>query len=167
MQNFKMASRVSTCPANWAIIVSKSMFSFPVIESRMSVDDFSEFIRRIRAGDQQAADELVRNYEPIIRREVRLHLEDQRLNRMLDSVDVSQSVLASFFLRATAGEYNLDEPAQLGRLLMQMARNKLASKSRWQFRASASSIALRCRRTSSHRPLQWIRPPARRFRPRN
>ncbi len=39
-------------------------------------------------------------------REVRLHLEDSRLSRSLDSVDVSQSVLASFFVRAAAGEYD-------------------------------------------------------------
>ena len=30
---------------------------------------FHEFIRRIRAGDEDAAAQLVRNYEPLIRRE--------------------------------------------------------------------------------------------------
>jgi hypothetical protein len=33
---------------------------------------FTEFIRRIRAGDDQAAQELVERYEPVIRREVRM-----------------------------------------------------------------------------------------------
>jgi RNA polymerase sigma-70 factor (ECF subfamily) len=95
---------------------------------------FTDFLRRIRAGDQQAAAELVRRYEPLIRREVRLHLEDQRLGRLFDSMDVCQSVLASFFLRTAAGEYDLDQPAQLIGLLVRMARNKLASAARAQSR---------------------------------
>ncbi len=95
---------------------------------------FADFLRRIRAGDQQAAAELVRRYEPLIRREVRLHLEDQRLGRLFDSMDVCQSVLASFFLRTAAGEYDLDQPEQLIGLLVKMARNKLASAARRQSR---------------------------------
>ncbi len=38
---------------------------------------FKEFIQRLRAGDEAAAVELVRRYEPLIRREVRMHLEGQ------------------------------------------------------------------------------------------
>jgi RNA polymerase sigma factor (sigma-70 family) len=100
---------------------------------------FSEFVRRIRAGDDLAAEELVRRYEPLIRREVRLHIEDERLNRAFDSVDVCQSVLASFFVRAATGEYDLDRPNQLVRLLVTMARNKLASKARHENRARRDS----------------------------
>jgi hypothetical protein len=37
-------------------------------------NEFAEFLRRIRAGDQQAAVELVHQYEPFIRREVRTRL---------------------------------------------------------------------------------------------
>ena len=96
-------------------------------------DDFIEAIRRIRSGDDQAAAELVRRYEPLIRREVRLHLEDERLRRLFDSMDVVQSVLASFFLRTAAGEYDLNSPEQLGALLVQMSRNKLASAARKQY----------------------------------
>jgi RNA polymerase sigma-70 factor (ECF subfamily) len=93
-------------------------------------DTFSAFITRIRAGDEQAAVELVRQYEPLIRREVRLHLEDRGLNRLFDSMDVCQSVLASFFVRAAAGEYDLQQPGQLVKLLVTMSRNKLASAAR-------------------------------------
>jgi hypothetical protein len=62
-------------------------------------DTFAGFVRRIRAGDQQAAVEMVRRYEPLIRLEIRLHLEDRRLCRLFDSMDVCQSVLKSFFVR--------------------------------------------------------------------
>ena len=91
---------------------------------------FLEFIRRVRSGDEAAALDLVRRYEPAVRRMVRLHLRDPRLRRILDSMDVCQSVMASFFLRAATGQYDIDRPAQLLRLLAVMARNKLASQAR-------------------------------------
>jgi RNA polymerase sigma factor (sigma-70 family) len=100
---------------------------------------FTNFIQRIRAGDDQAAEELVRRYEPLIRREVRLRIEDERLNRAFDSMDVCQSVLASFFVRAATGEYDLHEPQNLIRLLVTMARNKLASKARLEHRQRRDS----------------------------
>jgi RNA polymerase sigma factor (sigma-70 family) len=92
--------------------------------------DFLDFLRRIRAGDETAATELVRRFEPMIRREVRMRIKDDRLNRAFDSVDVSQSVLACFFSRAATGEYELDRPAQLAKLLLTMARNRLISRAR-------------------------------------
>lgn len=92
--------------------------------------DFADFVRRIRAGDDTAAVELVRHFEPLIRREVRSRIGDDRLNRAFDSGDVSQSVFASFFSRATGGDYELDRPEQLARLLMTMARYRLMSRAR-------------------------------------
>ena len=91
---------------------------------------FDNFIRRIRAGDEQAAEELVRKYEPLIRREVRMHLEDRRLGQLFDSMDICQSVLASFFVRTAAGQYDLTKSDQLLKLLVTMVRNKLASAAR-------------------------------------
>jgi RNA polymerase sigma-70 factor (ECF subfamily) len=87
---------------------------------------FAEFLRRIRAGDARAAAELVQRYEPVIRLEVRRRLRDTRLRRLFDSLDVCQSVLASFFIRAASGAYDLGGPEQLLKLLVQMTRNKLA-----------------------------------------
>ena len=96
--------------------------------------DFADFIRRIRAGDDDAALELVQQYEPLIRREVRLRIGDDRLNRAFDSLDVSQSVLANFFSKAASGKYELEEPEQLVRLLVTMARNRLVSRARQELR---------------------------------
>jgi RNA polymerase sigma factor (sigma-70 family) len=92
--------------------------------------DFVDFLRRIRAGDEGAAMELVRRFEPLIRREVRIRLGDDRLKRAFDSVDISQSVLGYFLSRAASGEYELNRPDQLARLLMTMARNRLISRAR-------------------------------------
>jgi RNA polymerase sigma-70 factor (ECF subfamily) len=88
--------------------------------------DFQDLIRRVRTGDEAAAAELVRRYEPAIRRAVRIRLADTRLARAFDSMDVCQSVLASFFVRAALGQYELDAPEQLLKLLATMARHKLA-----------------------------------------
>jgi RNA polymerase sigma-70 factor (ECF subfamily) len=92
--------------------------------------EFAEFIRRIRAGDDQAARELVERYEPVIRRQVRVRLRDPRLARRFDWNDVCQSVMASFFVRAAAGQFDLEQPDQLLRLLVVMARNKVAQQVR-------------------------------------
>ncbi len=91
---------------------------------------FADLIRRVRAGDQQAAADLVRQYEPTIRRVIRFRLVDARLRAVLDSMDVCQSVLASFFARAASGQFELERPEDLVKLLATMARNKLASHAR-------------------------------------
>ena len=105
---------------------------------------FADFVRRIRAGDEQAAGELVRQYEPIIRREVRLRLQDPRLYQVFDSMDICQSVLKSFFVRAAAGQYDLEEPTDLLKLLVVMTQHKLAfqvRKERAQRRDSRRVVA--------------------------
>src|SRR5262245_64094636 len=91
---------------------------------------FQHLIRRVRAGEQDAAAELVRRYEPAIRRVVRMRLTDPRLRRAFDSMDVCQSVLGSFFVRAALGQYDLDDSDQLLKLLTQMARHKLTDQTR-------------------------------------
>jgi RNA polymerase sigma-70 factor (ECF subfamily) len=96
----------------------------------MTDTPFPDLLARVRAGDPAAAEELVRLYEPMVRLEVRMGLRDPRLKRLFDSLDVCQSVLASFFVRAAAGQYDLDRPENLAALLATMARNKLAAQAR-------------------------------------
>lgn len=84
---------------------------------------FAELLRRVRGGDQTAAAELFRQYEPSIRRFVRMKLTDPRIRRAHDSGDVCQSVLANFFTHVE--RFDLDAPEQLHRLLVRMAHNKL------------------------------------------
>jgi RNA polymerase sigma-70 factor (ECF subfamily) len=88
---------------------------------------FQELMRRVRAGDDEAATELVRRFEPAIRRVVRLRLRDQQLRRLFDSMDICQSVLGSFFVRAAAGQLELNTADQLLKLLTTMARNNLTN----------------------------------------
>jgi RNA polymerase sigma factor (sigma-70 family) len=93
---------------------------------------FDELIRRVRAGDEEAAAILVKRYESAIRRAVRFRLADAGLGSLLDSMDICQSVLGSFFVRAASGQFELKNPGQLLRLLTAMARNKLNSQARKQ-----------------------------------
>ena len=95
-------------------------------------DQFEQLLYGVRRGESEAAFELVRRYESAIRIAVRTHLSDPALRQQFDSVDICQSVLASFFVRAAAGQYDLREPGQLVALLTRMAHNKLAMQVRSQ-----------------------------------
>ena len=98
--------------------------------SEIEKKSFGDLVRRVRTGDDQAAEELVRLYQPLVRRELRIRMTDRRLAKLFDSVDVCQSVWSSFFVRVAAGQYDLDSPQHLARLLASMVRNKLASQAR-------------------------------------
>jgi RNA polymerase sigma-70 factor (ECF subfamily) len=98
--------------------------------------EFRGLLERVQAGDELAATELVRRYEPYIRRAARVRLTDPRLRRSLDSLDVTQSVLGTFFARARAGRFQIDTPAQLVALLSTMARNRILDHARHERRRS-------------------------------
>jgi RNA polymerase sigma factor (sigma-70 family) len=104
----------------------------PTPEPEEEETPFFEFLRRIRAGDEWAAVEFVRRYEPAVRMEIRLRLRDPRLRRLIEPADLCQSVLKSFFVRATSGQFELDSPERLLALLLTMARNKVAQQARRQ-----------------------------------
>jgi RNA polymerase sigma-70 factor (ECF subfamily) len=86
---------------------------------------FVDLMNRVRAGDEQAAAQLIADYEPQIRRVIRVRLTDSRLRRQFDSMDVCQSVMANFFVRSALGQFDLHSPAQLVKLLATMAERRL------------------------------------------
>ena len=88
-------------------------------------ETFDQLIERVRSGDDRAAGDLVRLYEPEVRRFVHFRLTTPALRRFVDSLDICQSVLANFFVHLDRGGLQLDNPDQLRRLLITMARNKL------------------------------------------
>lgn len=93
---------------------------------------FKDLIQRVRGGDDAAAAELVRQYEPEIRRIARVRLSGSHLGRLVDSMDICQSVMANFFIRAAAGQFDLENPQQLLKLLVTMACNKVTDQARRQ-----------------------------------
>jgi RNA polymerase sigma factor (sigma-70 family) len=86
--------------------------------------NFAGLIQRVRQGDQQAAGEMVRLYEPVIRRAIRFRVGNS-MRPVVSLSDICQSVLCSFFVRAASGQFQLDQPEDLQKLLAAMARNKL------------------------------------------
>src|SRR5262245_57225033 len=95
-----------------------------------SVEQFRDLMRRVRAGDEVAAAELVHHFEPELHRVIVRRLSRLKLHRVLDVLDVCQSVLATFFSRAVAGQFQLEAPADLSRLLVTMARNRVLDEAR-------------------------------------
>jgi len=93
---------------------------------------FRELIQRVREGDAAATAECVRLYEPEIRRAARVRLSDPRLRRIVDSVDICQSVFGRFFLHAANGSLDLDQPEQLLAMLVTMTRNRVTDMAREQ-----------------------------------
>ena len=93
---------------------------------------FAQLLLQVRGGDQQAAAKLWRDYEPYIRRTVRMRLTDSYLRRQFDSIDFCQSVMGDFFVRFALGQFDLQSPGQLVSLLTKMARNKVIDHARRQ-----------------------------------
>jgi len=63
---------------------------------------------------------------------VRRRLTDPNLRRVLDSIDICQSLLGRFFEGVVAGRFELTNEEQLLNLLATMARNKITSHARKQ-----------------------------------
>ena len=95
-------------------------------------EEFSMLVQNARAGESDAVAELIRLYEPEVRRFIRFRLASASLLRIFDSLDIWQSVMARFFVHLDGGELNLQEPVQLRKLLMTMARNKVHDQVRGQ-----------------------------------
>lgn len=91
---------------------------------------FRDLIQRVRSGDAMAAEELVREYQDEIRRIVRVRLTDPRLRTEFESMDICQSVMGNFFVRVAGGQFDLNQPDDLLKLLATMAINKLKDRYR-------------------------------------
>lgn len=110
-----------------------------------TADDFRALLARARSGDDEAARRLVAQFEPEVRRHVRMHLTNPRLQRVFDSLDICQSVMANFFVRIAAGQFEVERPEQLRKLLTTMARNRL--RDHWR---SERAMRRDNRRTEQH-----------------
>ncbi|MCA9061929.1 MAG: sigma-70 family RNA polymerase sigma factor [Planctomycetaceae bacterium] len=95
-------------------------------------EHFENLIRRVRNGDAEAAAECVRLYEPEIRRAARVRLTDPRLRRIVDSIDICQSVFGRFFVHAAAGSLEIESTDQLLALLVTMTRHRVTDLAREQ-----------------------------------
>ncbi len=86
--------------------------------------EFRSFLDRIKAGDNDAARELLVRYESGVRLVVRRQLP-KLLRSRFDSLDFLQSVWGSFFEKVKTCPTDLESPEQLMAFLAWTARNKV------------------------------------------
>lgn len=102
-----------------------------VSEAEMTEDDtFVALLARIQAGDTAAEEILFLKYDGPIRRAARMRFMHSRMQRLMDSEDIRQSVMRSFFQRMRGGALDVATPGHLVALLMDMTRNKVADQVR-------------------------------------
>jgi RNA polymerase sigma factor (sigma-70 family) len=90
----------------------------------MDPNELAALTARVRSGEAEAMAEFVRLFAPQIRRAIRIHGTGQRLQRVLDSEDLCQSVLRRFLGRLDDTGLPMDDPGKLLAYLLQMARNR-------------------------------------------
>src|SRR5947207_14333253 len=95
--------------------------------------ELSEFLKRIQAGDEGAARELLSRYEAEVRLVVRRQLP-RLLRSRFDSLDFMQSVWGSFFHRVQTGPAEFQDSRHLVAFLARAAKNKVID----EYRRSAS-----------------------------
>lgn len=88
-----------------------------------SINDLS-LLGKWREGDQQAAQQLFDRYVERLMRLARRHLS-QRMARRVDPEDVVLSVFRTFFVRAREGQFSLEGPEDLCKLLARMTLIKV------------------------------------------
>ena len=96
-------------------------------------DDLPRFLARIRAGDDEAARELLTRYEPEVRLVVRRQLP-KLLRSRFDSLDFLQSVWGSFFRRVRSAPTDFEDGRHLVAFLAKAAKNKVID----EYRRAAS-----------------------------
>jgi DNA-directed RNA polymerase specialized sigma24 family protein len=97
---------------------------------------FQEFFEILRNGDAAAVDRLLSDFDPFLRRAIRLRLFDRRARRVVDTADILQSLLKDYLSREGTDE----GAASSGRLrayLTAAAQYKISSKTRKERRRIA------------------------------
>lgn len=88
--------------------------------------DHNLLFRRLRDADEQALGELLREYEPEIRRVASVRI-GPLLRPHLDSLDLVQSLFITLLKGIREEKYRLDEPHQLIALSAEIMRRKVAA----------------------------------------
>jgi DNA-directed RNA polymerase specialized sigma24 family protein len=97
----------------------------------MAVDpDFVEMVDRLRRRDQAAAESLFELVLPKLRRIVASRLAHLSLQNRIEPDDICQMVLANFFARVFDGQFVLQNPEDLAKLLAKLARNQVLDEAR-------------------------------------
>src|SRR5579884_1468394 len=96
----------------------------------MSTQEFKELFLAAQRGDQAATEELLRQYEPYLRRVIQLRLTDPRLRRVFDTMDIYQSVAAVFLERVGMESEKFTSVEKMRNYLVTMVLRKILTKAR-------------------------------------
>jgi len=95
----------------------------------MTEAGFQRFIEILRSGDAEAVDRLLSDFDPFLRRAIRLRLFDRRTRRVVDTSDILQSLLKDFLGREQA-DGAAASSERLRAYLTAAAKYKISSKTR-------------------------------------
>ena len=102
----------------------------------MSDVGFQKFLEILRSGDEQAVDRLLADFDPFLRRAIRLRLLDGRARRSVDTADILQSLLKDFLDREGADSVAVSS-SRFRAYLTAAAQYKIAAKVRKERRRIA------------------------------
>jgi RNA polymerase sigma factor (sigma-70 family) len=105
-------------------------------------EEFRDLMRRVREGSQDAARELVKQYQPYIIRVVRKKLSG-KLRSKFDSDDFAQALWASFYEHRSEVD-RFERPSALVAFLARMARNKVVTEHRRYFSTKSRNARGEC-----------------------
>jgi RNA polymerase sigma factor (sigma-70 family) len=91
----------------------------------MENEDFPDFFGALRQRDPEAFEQLIELCGPDIRAQIRSWLSDGPLRRVVDSVDIWQSILVKFDQCVQNGQFQPETLEQLRNFLRTLARNRL------------------------------------------
>jgi len=86
---------------------------------------FEQLLERVMDGDEVAATEFYETYKGPILRTARGRMKNIQLRREIDSNDILNTVMKSFFARIGKFKWKLDTEDDLLKLLRTMTRNKI------------------------------------------
>lgn len=89
----------------------------------------TRLLTKLQAGDSDAAREIFARYAQRLARFAEQHLS-HKLRGRVDSEDIVQSVLHTFFKRSARGEFQIDNSAQIWQLLVRITLMRVRAKAR-------------------------------------
>jgi len=103
----------------------------------MDDDHWKAWVERFRNGDEVAAREFWEQYGPLLQQVAANHM-GSRLRMRIGPEDVVQSACRTFFRRAQAGQFQLDDGESLWRLLCVLTLTKVREQARYHTRQKRS-----------------------------
>jgi DNA-directed RNA polymerase specialized sigma24 family protein len=97
---------------------------------------FQEFFEILRFGDAEAVERLLSDFDPFLRRAIRLRLCDRRARRVVDTSDILQSLLKDYLGREGT-DAGAASSRRLRAYLTAAAQYKISSKTRKERRRIA------------------------------